>query len=305
MSVPTATPSPQISGECTLETAAVDDFHTYQSTIRLASLDQSLTDRLHIILSMFEGRPYQFDPIGDGINDPFDQRPLVCTTSFDCMTLCSTVVALLATDEYSSFLEALNQVRYANQTPGYFRRHHFIESQWNLHNRALGYLSSQMPALSEHYPIFTTQQSIHYPNWIEHQKQYLYQRLGADFNLTIDDLPVDLRSPTSVEVDYIRLDDLRKSLTDPSVQTLMHGCIMQLVCPNWMIENKIGTSIAVCHLGITLLESDSIHFTHAHIGDQVVTVRLIEYLDYISAHMPHVAGARFERLVDKHFVTPG
>mgnify|MGYP001456349761 CR=1 FL=1 len=72
-----------------------------------------------------------------------------------------------------------------------------------------------------------------------------------------------------------------------------------------LVENKIGTSIAVCHLGITLLESDSIHFTHAHIGDQVVTVRLIEYLDYISAHMPHVAGARFERLVNKHFVTPG
>jgi hypothetical protein len=82
---------------------------------------------------------------------------------------------------------------------------------------------------------------------------------------------------------------------------LIHGCIMQLVCPNWNIESKIGTSIAVCHLGITLLESDSVQFTHAHIGDQVVTVHLIEYLDYISAHMPHVIGVRFERLVNKRF----
>ena len=301
MSVPTTTPSSQIYGESTLETAAVDDFHTYQSTIRLASLDQSLTDRLHVILSMFEGRPYQFDPIGDGVDDPFDQRPLVCTTSFDCMTLCSTVIALLATDTYSAFLKALNQVRYGNQTPGYFRRHHFIESQWNEYNRILGYLASQMPALSNYYPIHSTQQTIHYPNWVEHQKQYLSQRSKTDYHLAIDDLPIPLRSPTYVDVDYIQLDDLRKSLLDPQMQGLIHGCIMQLVCPNWNIESKIGTSIAVCHLGITLLESDSVQFTHAHIGDQVVTVHLIDYLDYISAHMPHVIGVRFERLVNKRF----
>ena len=301
MSISATPPSIDIFEKSLPETTAADDFHTYQSTIRLAPHTLSLTERLHILLSMFEGRPYQFDPIGDGVDDPYDPRSLVCTISFDCMTFCSTILAMASTDDYPGFLRALNQVRYARQTPGYFRRHHFIESQWNENNRELGYLESQMSALSTHCAVLSTQQTIDYPHWIEHQKQYLEQRLGVIADFDAHDLPERLKSPTSVEVDYILLDDLRNHINKPYVQTLMHGCIMQLVCPNWGIEDKIGTSIAVCHLGITLLESDSVHFTHAHIGDQVVSVRLTEYLDYIAAHMPHVVGARFERICDKRF----
>ena len=271
------------------------DYQSYVANYEAMAVKHS--GKLTACLAVFDQRPYVLDPIGDGVNDHIDARPLVNTTAFDCMTLCSTVIAMVASKSFDDFLSNLDRVRYGSRPSGYLNRHHFIESQWNVSNRALGFLKNQMPALSSSGPIDHIKQYLNYPAWLEQQQDYLQKNHGKTVHLADTPHAFDYSAPDTVTVDTLSLDHTRQALQDSATLALLDECVMQLVCPNWAIEEKIGTSIAICHLGVTTLRDGQLYFTHAKVGHRVVTTLLQTYLDEVVAHLPHVTGIRFERIL--------
>ena len=60
------------------------DYALYESLIQ--DHNSPLEQRLHHCLSVFLGRAYEFDPLGDGLSCRIDRRSRLQTASFDCMT---------------------------------------------------------------------------------------------------------------------------------------------------------------------------------------------------------------------------
>ena len=271
------------------------DYQIYINNLR--TMDVESSSKLSACLAVFDQRPYVLDPIGDGANDHLDARPLVNTMAFDCMTLCSTVIAMVASKSFDDFLSNLDRVRYGNRPSGYLNRHHFIESQWNISNRALGFLKNQMPALSSVGLVDHVEQLLNYPAWLTYQQDYVQKNRKK--TVFLKDIPhvFDYGAPETVVIDTLTLDNAKQVLQDSATLALLDECVMQLVCPNWAIAEKIGTSIAICHLGMTTLRHGQLYFTHAKVGHRVVTTLLQTYLDEVAAHLPHVKGIRFERIL--------
>lgn len=268
------------------------DYALYEQLIQ--SHNSPLEQRLHSCLSVFLGRPYEFDPAGDGLSCRIDRRSHLHTATFDCMTFCSTVLAVVCSKHYDHFVQNMAAIRYGKQNPGYLNRHHFIETQWNPSNRQLGFLYDLMPTVD--LPIKTHQQCIDYPNWISHQQRYVQTRFGCS-ELQPQEIPAQFTSVHHTEIDYIPLEALTSSDQQKNQEHLLRlpvNTVVQLVCPDWQVQDKIGTSITVCHLGILTRRGDTVYFTHAKQKGTVESVPLVDYLRFISDHFSHVTGIHLE-----------
>ena len=268
------------------------DYALYESLIQ--DHNSPLEQRLHHCLSVFLGRAYEFDPLGDGLSCRIDRRSRLQTASFDCMTFCSTVLAMVCSQHYDHFVQNMDATRYGTQSPGYLHRHHFIETQWNPSNRHLGFLYDLMKTID--LPVKTHKQFIDYPNWIRHQQRYVQSRFRcAEF--TEQEIPTQFTKACQTEIDFIPLQaltSLDQQKNHEQALRLPVNTVAQLVCPDWQVQDKIGTSITVCHLGILTRKDDIVYFTHAKQKRSVESVPLVDYLKFISDHFPHVSGIHLE-----------
>lgn len=80
------------------------------------------------------GQPYDIYLLGEFPYETFDPDPLYCLSRSDCLTFCEHIYAMALSDDWWSFLRALQRLRYRDGQIGMLTRNHYTEADWNRAN---------------------------------------------------------------------------------------------------------------------------------------------------------------------------
>ncbi|MEC8882944.1 MAG: N-acetylmuramoyl-L-alanine amidase-like domain-containing protein [Pseudomonadota bacterium] len=269
-----------------------EDFFRYSS---LLGTTPTLNEKLTACTSVFLNRPYQYDPLGDGEFGDIDRRPLINTKQFDCFSFCNIVLAMINGETPEDALENLKIIRYGSSPTRYFNRFHFVESQWNTANRKEGFIKNVTASVFDASQLHSFNLRINLPKWATFQNKYLTKKFSARSPHQPLPIPPYFSRPVDVNIDYVSLDTLLAG-SPYIIEKIPEGTICQLVCKDWDLATKIGTQIAICHLGIITKSNQTLYFNQAEINAHVMRVPLDQYLHLSRKHHPHITGIRLESI---------
>ncbi len=162
----------------------------------------------------FVGLPYAESPLGEGFAPDADQ--LIRTDAFDCVTFVETVLA-------NSDVEKLNQIRYKNAKVDFLERNHFVETDWLQNNADI------VKNVSANYGKTAIRSvQIDKKNWL--QKVH---NIDANF------------IPVNVKLEYLPYSELKQINNEKELVVLF-------VADNPKMRDKIGTDLAIMHMGFLL-----------------------------------------------------
>ncbi len=178
-------------------------------------------------------------PLGESV--PPDSDPLIRFDAFDCTTFVETVLA-------HGNKEKLNKIRYKDGKVEFLNRNHFIESDWLYNN------SQHVKNVSREYA----------PTEIRHvvidKKAWLKKVHKIDSRF----------EAVEINLEYIPYEHTEQIAVDKTM-------IVLFVADNPKIRDKIGTDLAVVHMGFILPDGTLRHASSER--GAVVDVPLTEYLN--------------------------
>lgn len=162
----------------------------------------------------FLGMPYVKNPLGEGMAP--DTDPLIRFDAFDCATFVETAIA-------DGNIDKLNKIRYKGGKVDFLNRNHFIETDWLENN------SNIVTNISAQFaPTVTRHVTIDKKKWFK----------------TVHNVDTDFTQHT-VDLEYIPYKNAQDIHVDRPV-------IVLFIINNTKIRNKIGTDLAVRHMGFLL-----------------------------------------------------
>ena len=160
------------------------------------------------------GRTYLSDPLGE--EAPPDSDPLMREDAFDCTTFIETALA-------NGNLDKLNKIRYRDGVVDFLNRNHFMETDWLQNNSDF-----VADVTAEYGNVAVRTVTIDKQNWLR-----VVHGIKADF------------PKQTVSLNYIPYSELRPLNPDTVL-------IVMFVADNREIRDKIGTDLAVRHVGFLL-----------------------------------------------------
>ena len=162
----------------------------------------------------FLGARYINSPLGEGCAP--DSDPLIRFDAFDCTTFVETVMA-------NGDIGTLNQIRYKDGEIGFLNRNHFIESDWLVNN------SDRVQNVSADYAQ-TKMRSVIIDKRSWFKKVH---NIDTDFK------------PVAVELEYIPYEFAKDLIIEKTM-------IVLFITDNADFRDKIGTDLAVVHMGLIM-----------------------------------------------------
>ncbi|MBO4480307.1 MAG: DUF1460 domain-containing protein [Alphaproteobacteria bacterium] len=160
------------------------------------------------------GVPYVLDPLGEEVSP--DTDPLIRYDAFDCTTFVETVLA-------NNDVNKLNKIRYVGGVPNILNRNHFIETDWLENN------SNLVVNVSANYaPTKIRTVTVDKKKWFK----------------TVYDLDTDFTTRT-IDLEYI-------PYTYAHNIKISKPMIVLFIIDNPKIRRKLGTDLAVRHMGFLL-----------------------------------------------------
>lgn len=197
------------------------------------------SDIFHSNGQQFLDTPYINSPLGEEMTP--DTDPLIRFDAFDCTTFVETVLA-------DGDINKLNRIRYQDGKIGFLTRNHFIESDWLKNNSDIvENVSCKYGKTAIRTVAIDKQSWFKIVHNIEHN------------------CPV--RTETLEYVPYKNLDKIDNKET----------LIVLFVADNPNIRDKIGTDLAVVHMGLLLPDGILRHASSAH--KKVIDVDFYEYIN--------------------------
>ena len=249
--------------------------------------------------------------MGEGKQGYFDIAPLYRVDAFDCETYVDTVLALAMGHDTISFKRYIRQVRYKEGKVGFLHRNHFTCLDWNQNNQKQGFLKDITTSFHDQHgkPIAKIAQAlINKSAWHQHLSPNII-RIQTPSTLQQTKRLAELKRrgnllPNAIaRIPYIPL----TALFDPAGAPNMHlfnqipnGAIIEIVRPNWDLEQQIGTHLNVSHLGFAILKNGRLMFRNASsLKHQVTDVPLIDYLRE-AQNSPTTEGINVQILIKKY-----
>lgn len=186
----------------------------------------------------FVGMPYVNSPLGEEVLPDLD--PLVRYDAFDCTTFIETVMA-------DGDVEKLNKIRYKDAKIDFLYRNHFIESDWLVNNANL-----VKNITAEYGNIAQRIVKIDKKNWLKK-----VHNIDAEF------------APIVVKLDYLPYSAFEKINNKNEL-------IVLFVADNPILRDKIGTDLAIVHMGLLLPNGVLRHASSEH--GCVIDVDFYEYI---------------------------
>ena len=162
----------------------------------------------------FLGAPYMESPLGEEVLP--DTDPLIRFDAFDCTTFVETALA-------DGDSKSLQRIRYKDGKIGFLTRNHFIESDWLQNNKKWAKNVSQRFAPTK------------IRNVVIDKKSWLKKIHNIDADIT----------PTEVNLEYIPYENAKNIVVKQPM-------IVLFITDNPKIRDKIGTDLAVVHMGFLL-----------------------------------------------------
>lgn len=185
------------------------------------------------------GAPYIDNPLGEEVAP--DTDPLIRFDAFDCMTFVETVLA-------DGDVNKLNKIRYADGIPNILNRNHFIETDWLENN------SNLVENVSVRYGKTARRHTkIDKKKWFK----------------TVHNIDTDF-VPSDIDLEYIPYTNAHNiQITKPM--------IVLFVIDSAYIRNKIGTDLAVRHMGFLLPDGRLRHASRR--AKRVVDIDFDKYIN--------------------------
>lgn len=187
---------------------------------------------------VYLGVQYVSDPLGEEIYP--DTDPLIRLDAFDCVTFVETALA-------HGDREKLTQIRYHNGQISFINRNHFTESDWIPNNADLIY-------------DVTNQYGETRVRHVRIDKKTWFKKMHAQ---DVDIEPVD------VWIKYLPYDSFESIKTDQPLLVLF-------IVDNPSLSEKIGTDIAVSHMGFLMPNGMLRHASSR--AESVVDTDFMEYV---------------------------
>lgn len=187
----------------------------------------------------FIGVKYLNSPLGEGFG--LDSDPVIRFDAFDCTTFVETVLA-------DGNIKRLNEIRYKNGQVNFINRNHFIELDWLKNNADIIENISRKFGKTEIHSVTIDKKS-----WFK----------------TVHNVETDFK-PETARLEYIPY----KNISDLELNKTY---VVLFVADNPKIRDKIGTDIAVVHMGF-LLPSGTLR----HASSKQGMVVDVDFQDYIS-----------------------
>lgn len=187
----------------------------------------------------YVGAPYIENPLGESVSP--DDDPLVRYDAFDCMTFVETALA-------GGDVDKLNKIRYAGGVPNFVNRNHFVETDWLENNSDI-----VVNASTQYAPTRIRNVTIDKNKWFK----TVY---NIDTNFV----------PRNVNLEYIPYADARNIKPTKPVVVLF-------ITKNPKIRKKIGTDLAVRHMGLLLPDGRLRHASSMQ--KRVLDVDMNEYIN--------------------------
>ena len=162
----------------------------------------------------FVGIRYQNSPLGEVVAP--DADPLMRFDAFDCTTFVETVLA-------DGDVKKLNKIRYKNGKVDFINRNHFIETDWLKNNSDIVDNVSRNFGKTDVRTVVIDKKS-----WFK----------------TVHNIDTDFM-PETVKLEYLPY----KNLGDLELNKTY---VVLFVADNPKIRDKIGTDIAIVHMGLLL-----------------------------------------------------
>lgn len=252
---------------------------------------------------MFMGRNYAYDPLGDGENGDFDTRSEYNTSSFDCMSFVSTILALTQSNNLNDFYNKIKLVRYGKKPASFFNRHHFISTQWNTENSRLGFLQDYTVKIlsRDNKPLAEIASgTVNYPQWLIFQKKLLANKKTlSKKQLKIWKTVYDKSQQEKSFISYIPISKIISKTNNVDnfiLKQIPPGSIIEFVTPNWNLKKQIGTELDVMHLGLIIHNKGKIILRHAGTKKGVHDIELSKYLNYVNSHIKQIKGFHIEKI---------
>lgn len=256
--------------------ASVDD-RDMAAVFKQIETVTAIDQRVEIISRQFIDKPYHLGALGEGVNGKYDKNPLYRSDGFDCQTYVSTVVALSHSQTLTEFKQNIIQVRYANNTPRYLERNHFVSSDWNINNQKKGFIEDITTSIYDEQGKHVHKTAITIINkasWFAHNAQNKRQK-----QLINDSKHIASKRAT---IAYIPLSVLFHKTGKSNAYLFAQipsGSIIEIVRPNWNLKASIGTNLNVSHLGIAIRRGNQLYFREASsVHKKVVEIPLTHYL---------------------------
>ncbi len=250
----------------------------------------ALSARIAHISEQFLGKPYLLGALGEGPTGTFDQAPLFRTDAFDCETFVDTVLALALTNNPEKEPQLINQIRYQNAHISFLFRNHFTCLDWNKNNQRQGFLKDITPTFQDtsHHPVAQLATAvIDKPSWYQHlplstiRVTKLNENERAVRLQTLKQAGAALAVCTS-DISYLPLTALMNKQGEANqalFNQIPQGAIIEIIRPNWDLQDAIGTHLNVSHMGFAIWKNHTLFFREASsIAHQVVDIPLINYL---------------------------
>lgn len=265
----------------------------------------TLSDKITTVSAFFLNKPYELGALGEGTQGEYDQFPLYRTDAFDCETYVDTVLALSFANNSSTFEHAINQIRYKNGQVSFITRNHFTCLDWNQNNQSQGFLRDITKKITNN--TLNANALIDKPGWYEHmtvanirlnnatdaakrhQLQLLKQE-GSALPKTMCTMPY---------IPFSALFNAQGQANNELFKQIPNASIIEIVRPNWDLEQQIGTHLNVSHLGFAIWKNNVLYFRQASSTQhRVVDTQLIEYLQAVRKN-PTIQGIHIEQVLNQ------
>jgi hypothetical protein len=283
---------------------------------------QNLTAKIHSILPLFVGKPYQWEALGEGDDGPYSQDPLYRFDAFDCVTFVNTILALIYSDSMTAFEKNMQNIRYATGKVDYTQRTDwFTDLEWNPRAQQLGWIQDVTPTLKDvnQQPLFRVAETvIDKPGWYAARS---LEDLHLHAPLSIAEKAARLAalqaegqafSPKKSQLPYIPLgsyfDASQQPITSFWAQMPVIS-VVEIVRPDWPIKmtwvdpqgrvRGYGTNLNISHLGFVIKDPETEKFCFYHAScletKAVVALDLFDYLR-LYCHHDTIKGIHIEVL---------
>lgn len=245
-----------------------------------------MSEKINKASAFFLGRPYQFEPNGEGAQGLFNQEPLYRTDIFDCQTYVSTVLAIVLSHNLSEFQKNIRLVDYKQGQVSFMTRNHFGDADWLQNNMKNGFLKNISADIAGNNSVATASAVIDRENWYRDLSITRIHIDGLSQQQRVQKLN-DLHAESKLvhnsvgTIIYIPLHKLLMVDGSPSaiLNNIPSGSIVLLIRPNIDLTSKIGTHINVMHMGFAIRENNYLYFRAASSSHhRVVDILLVDYL---------------------------
>ncbi len=276
--------------------------------IKAHAYSDSVTGRIEYLTREFveTKNPYVAEPLGEGSNADYNQKPLYRLDVFDCTTFVETMLAMATTSLDPSrkimlkdFQNNINAIRYNDGFVSFYTRNHFPSADWIPNNITAGFVEdiSNEVALrfgeTETLPAYIDKKA-----WYEYltidriciagEDDSQYPNCSASNDIREESLATlkqtghEHANNTFASIPYLPLWEIfaPDSNTAEQLQEIPSGAILQFVRPRYDLVEWIGTLMHVSHQGIVVHKGGQVLLRHASTTTDTVTEEpLKDYLE--------------------------